>query len=104
MPKVEEILGASGRTFEWMARINGLLLLRAHGEPLERAVAAMRAVMNNDEQLGIVLAKARADSDFQNRLDAFLSATGKADYERLVSEADAAKEVLRRARSAGRES
>lgn len=101
LPAVEEIVGPSGRTFEWMARINGLLLLRAHDEALDRAVTAMREGVQKDELLGTVLAKASAKPDFQGRLDAFLSDAAEADYERLVSRADAVKEILHHARSAG---
>jgi hypothetical protein len=100
MPEVEEIMGPGGRTFEWMARINGLLLLRAHDEPLESAVSAVSTAIDEDEELGTLLAEARVESEFHDRLDSLASAaTGTGDYESLLSRADAVKEVLHRARS-----
>lgn len=101
MPPVETIMGPNGRTYEWASRINGVLLLRAHGESGESIDAAARAVRtgaSGDRELQNLLRSAGIASEFEGRLDAFLEgAASGLDYEMLVDRADAAKDALARA-------
>lgn len=97
MPAVESILDERGRIFEWAARLNGLLWLRAHEEPAEEAFRAVSEGVSSDSGLQAVLG-GRSEG-----LREHLSALGQgigadAGYETLVERADRAKEVLRRAR------
>lgn len=97
MPAVEAILDERGRTFEWAARVNGLLWLRANGEPAREAFRAVEEGMSSDSGLEAVLgSRAR---EFRENLSALgEDIAGGADYETLVQRADGAKAVLRRAR------
>jgi len=99
LPDVESIMGETGRTFEWASRINGALLLLANGQPIAVATDAVVRGAEADGALQGLLGAAGADADFRGALAAFADlAHGAADYERLVSLADAAKEVLAAAR------
>lgn len=100
MPSVESILGPGGRAYEWAARINGVLLLRAHGEDaagpaerLEEGLAADRRLRDLLEGTG---AADRALSSLERFVEAVRSAAG---YEILVSRADGAKTPLAEAAS-----
>ncbi len=97
MPGVDVILDERGRTFEWAARLNGLLWLRANGEPAEEPFRAVDEGVASDSGLETVLG-ARA-IELRQSLSSFGEGIGGgADYETLVGRADRAKEVLRRAR------
>ncbi len=102
MPSMEMIVGPRGRTFEWASRINGVLLLLANAQP---AVAAARAVVlgaGADERLSAVLKGASSQRAFTEALDAFAEGVERdVRYETLVVLADAAKDILDRARSHG---
>jgi hypothetical protein len=101
MPAVETILDPEGRTYEWAARINGILLMRAHGEPIADAADAVRQRATGDEALMGVLESAGMVDPFRTRLDSFLDgAVGDVGYETLVARADEAKGLFDAARGA----
>lgn len=94
MPAVETIMGPKGRSFEWSARLNGLLLLRAHEEPAAAPAEAL-ADAAGDDALHDVLSEDQASS-FRRRLDAVVEgARGEPAYQDLLDRVDAAKGVLR---------
>lgn len=101
LPPVETITGPAGRTFEWAARINGLLLLKAHGEDARAPAASLSEASAADAELQRVLEAAGATSSFRSGLDRLLagirSGTG---YEELIGRAGAVKATLRSARAA----
>ena len=99
MPPVEMIVGPPGRTFEWASRINGVLLLLANGQPAATAAQAVAHGAGADEQLSAVLRGASSERAFTEALDAFREGVaGDVGYEALVALADAAKDILDRAR------
>ncbi len=101
MPSLEEIVGPNGRIHEWAARINGLLLMRAHGEPVDDAVAAVRREVDADATLQVVLEGASLTGQFTRKLDALAQAIeDAAAYDTLAARADEAKQVLRAGRAA----
>ncbi len=95
MPAVETIMGPAGRSFEWAARLNGVLCLVANGR--EAGPAAQRAAeeMEADETL-------RELVDAAGKQHALAAATGWflegvvsiGDYEDLVARSDAVKAEL----------
>ena len=95
MPTVETIMGPAGRSFEWAARLNGVLYLIANG--MDAGPAAQRAMqeMEADKTL-------RELGDLAGNQAALAAATGwflegvvgAADYEDLVVRSDAAKAEL----------
>ncbi len=94
-------MGRRGRTFEWAARINGLLLLRAHGEPVNGAARRVREGAATDDALQSALRDASQTRHFDTKLAGLLKAIAdEAGYEALVARADEAKRVLRRAHGA----
>lgn len=100
MPSAEAILGTAGRTFEWAARLNGLLWLRAHREPTDAAFRAVEERIVADGALREVLGS--EVGHFTARVsDVGEALGGEADYESLVRLADRAKAVLRRGGSHG---
>lgn len=102
LPAVEAILGPVGRTYEWSARINGVLLLRAHDEAAAGPTGRLAERMADDRELSELLERTgqadRAFSSLDRFLDAVRSGTG---YESLLARADEAKEPLAAAAGAG---
>lgn len=102
MPTVEAILGPPGRAFEWAARVNGVLLLRAHGEAAGEAAERMGEALTGDEELAGLLdrtGRARAaEAALERFLDGARTGTG---YETLLGRADELKSQLSAAVEAG---
>ncbi len=99
MPAVEAIVGRRGRTFEWAARINGVLLLAANDREAATAADAVRKTATEDETLGQLLDDAALASEFGRKLAGFATnVRNQVDYEELVSRADELKEMLAAAR------
>ena len=95
MPAVETIMGPAGRSFEWAARLNGVLYLVANG--MEAGPAAPRAVreMEADETLGELVDAARKQHALAAATDWFLEGVVSAgDYEDLVARSDTVKAEL----------
>ena len=95
MPAVETIMGPAGRSFEWAARLNGVLYLLANG--MEAGPAAQRAVkeMEADEMLGELVDAAGQQHSLGAATDAFLEGVVNAGgYEDLVARSDAVKAEL----------
>ena len=95
MPGVEAIMGPAGRSFEWAARLNGVLYLIANG--IEAGPAAQRAVeeMAADETLRELVDAAGNQHALAAATDRFLEGVVSAgDYEDLVARSDAAKAEL----------
>lgn len=98
MPPVEAIMGAAGRAFEWAARVNGLLYLRANQDSSSSAVSAVREGVNADDGLAELLGRAGRETAFRRALARYLDAySGEAGYEELASLADEVKSPLRAA-------
>jgi plastocyanin len=95
MPSVDAILGPPGRAFEWSSRINGVLLLRAHGEPAAAAAERVADRMAGDERLaGLLEGTGGADRVF-SALERFVDGVrSEAGYEVLVGRADEVKSAL----------
>ena len=94
IPSAEAILGETGRTFEWAARLNGLLWLRTHDEPTDAAFRAVAERVAADDALRQVLGS--GGDEFRARVsDLGEGLRAGADYESLVRRADRAKAVLR---------
>ncbi len=96
MPAVETIMGPAGRSFEWAARLNGVLYLVANG--MEAGAAAQRAVdeMEADETLRELVKAAGKRHALAAATDRFLEGVVNAgDYEDLVARSDAVKAELR---------
>ncbi|MCH7565392.1 MAG: hypothetical protein IH968_16385, partial [Gemmatimonadetes bacterium] len=84
MPAVETIMGPAGRSFEWAARLNGVLYLIANG--MEAGPAAQRAVeeMEADETLRELVDAAGKQHALAAATDWFLEGVVSAgDYEDL---------------------
>lgn len=95
LPAVEAILGAAGRAFEWAARINGVLLLRAHGEAAGPPASRLAEAMARDEELGGLLEREGRAARALSALESFVGAVqGEVGYERLLASADDAKAPL----------
>ncbi len=95
MPAVETIMGPAGHSFEWAARVNGVLYLVANG--MEAGPAAQRAVeeMAADETLRELVDAARKQHALAAATDLFLEGVVSAgDYEDLVARSDAVKAEL----------
>ncbi len=95
MPAVETIMGPAGRSFEWAARLNGVLYLVANG--MEAGPAAQRAVeqMGADEKLRGLVEAAGKQHALAAATDWFLEGVVSAeDYEDLVARSDAVKAEL----------
>ena len=95
MPAVETIMGPGGRSFEWAARLNGVLYLVANG--MEAGPAAQRVVeeMEADETLHELVDAAGKQDALAAATDRFLEGVVSAgDYEDLVARSDAAKAEL----------
>ena len=95
LPAVEAILGAAGRAFEWSARINGVLLLRAHGEEAGPPASRLAEAMAHDEELGGLLEREGQAARALSALEGFVEAVqAGAGYESLLAGADEAKAPL----------
>ena len=95
MPAVETIMGPAGRSFEWAARLNGVLYLVANG--MEAGPAAQLAVeeMEADEALRELVKAAGQQRALATVTDRFLEGVVSAgDYEDLVARSDAVKAEL----------
>ncbi len=95
MPAVETIMGPAGRSFEWAARLNGVLYLVANG--MEPGPAAQRVVeeMEADEKLCELVDAAGKQHALAVATDSFLEGvTSAGDYEDLVARSDAVKAEL----------
>ena len=95
MPVVETIMGPAGRSFEWAARLNGVLYLVANG--MEAGPAAQRAVeeMEADETLRELVEAAGQQRALATVTGRFLEGVVSAgDYEDLVARSDAVKTEL----------
>ena len=101
MPPVETVTEEAGRTFEWTARLNGLLYLIAN--EIDPGPAAVRVVqeMREDAALQQLVSEAGIRTEFQAAVIGFTeSVVATADYEALVGQADMAKRLLENARKA----
>ena len=95
LPAVDTILGPAGRAYEWAARINGVLLLRAHGEPTGDPAARLAERMAGDGELEELLERSGVAERARSALRTFVDAVrGEAGYETLVARADDAKAPL----------
>ncbi len=95
MPAVETIMGPAGRSFEWAARLNGVLYLVANG--VEAGPAAQRAVqeIEADETLRELVDAAGKQHVLAATTDRFLEGVVSAGgYEDLVARSDAVKAEL----------
>lgn len=96
MPAVETVTGPAGRTFEWEARLNGLLAVRSSDGDMAVAARAVAAAMADDGRLQEVLAAAGAGGRMEARLDRVVEgAAGGVGYRELLNRIDEAREVLR---------
>ena len=99
MPPVETVTEEAGRTFEWTARLNGLLYLIAN--EIDPGPAAVRVVreMREDAALQQLVSEAGIRTEFEAAVTGFTeSVVATADYEALVGQADVAKRLLENAR------
>lgn len=95
MPSVEAILGPPGRAFEWSSRINGVLLLRAHGEPSAAPAQRVAERMAGDEGLADLLERTDGGDRAFSALERFVDGVrAEAGYEALVGQADEVKTAL----------
>ncbi len=95
MPAVETIMGPAGRSFEWAARLNGVLYLVANG--MEAGPAAQRAMeeMEADETLRELVDAPGKRHTLAAATDWFLEGVVSAGgYEDLVARSDAVKAEL----------
>lgn len=94
MPPVEAIFGRRGRAFEWGARINGVLLLRANRASDAPARAeALRDALASVPPEGLIREEADAGR-FREVLDRFVKLAPEGGYERLVQLGDRLKAAL----------
>ncbi len=101
MPPVETVTEETGRTFEWTARLNGLLYLIAN--EIDPGPAAVRVAqdMRGDQTLQHLLVRAGVRLELEAAVTGFIeSISAGGDYETLVAQADVAKELLENARKA----
>ena len=99
MPSVEIIANRAGRTFEWVARLNGVLYLIANG--VDAGPAAVRVVqeMREDAALQQLLSEAGTQPELEEAVGRFTeSVAANSDYEALVGQADVAKRLLENTR------
>jgi plastocyanin len=101
MPPVSRILGAAGRAYEWISRINGILLLRVHGEAAAGPAGRLREELAADARLSELLERAGGSAPLRSALDRLVEAVdADAGYEELVDRADGANAPLSSAASA----
>jgi plastocyanin len=99
MPPVDTVVGPAGRTFEWEARLNGLLRVRSADGDAAGAARTVAGAMAEDGRLQEVLAAAGADARLRTRVDRVVEgAAGGLGYQELLGRIDDAREVLRAAR------
>lgn len=95
MPSVDSILSAAGRAYGWTARINGVLLLRAHGDAAAGPAERLAEGLADDRQLSDLLERAGVKGWALSSLEGFVDAVrSDAGYETLVDRADQAKAPL----------
>lgn len=98
MPAVETVTGAAGRTFEWEARLNGLLRVRSGAGDVAGAARAVAEGVAADARLREVLA-AGAEDRLQARVDRVVEGAAEGiGYQELLGRIDDARDVLRAAR------
>lgn len=100
LPPWEVIVGPAGRTWEWAARINGVLLLRTRGTEAAPAAQSVREGVLSDSTATNLLRKAGVRNAFAERLGPFVRAAGEGSYEALTEHADVLKGFLDQARDA----
>lgn len=94
LPRMSAILGAEGRAWEWVSRINGILLLRSRDADPTPAVAALEEGAGADDRLADALGVERR-AQFLERLHVLIDAVSAgAGYETLVQRSDEAKAAL----------
>ena len=95
MPAVETIMGPAGRSFEWAARLNGVLYLIANGMEAEPAAQRAMEEMEADETLRDLVEAAGEQHVLAAAADRFLEGVVRAgDYDDLVARSDAVKAEL----------
>lgn len=95
MPSVEAVLEDAGRAYEWSSRINGVLLLRAHGEAAGGPADRLAEGMAGDRRLADLLERTGESDRASSALERFVEAVSAgAGYETLVDRADRAKAPL----------
>lgn len=100
MPSVEAVTGPVGRTFEWAARLNGLLYLRANDGDAAGAAAALQARLGDDGDLRGLLSRTGEEGDFRGRLSRVVAGAREGvGYQELLGRVDGAKDLLATARS-----
>ncbi|MFW6193710.1 MAG: plastocyanin/azurin family copper-binding protein, partial [Gemmatimonadota bacterium] len=94
MPAVEAIVEPTGRTFEWEARLNGLLPLRSADGDVAGAARAVASAMADDDRLREALAG--EDERVASRVDRVVEgAVAEAGVQELLTRIDAVREVFR---------
>ena len=89
-----------GRTFEWTARLNGVLYLLANGADAGPGAASILREMQEDVALKHVMHRAQTWPELEAAVGRFSDRVGTGtDYESLVSQADVAKRLLEDART-----
>lgn len=100
IPEVDTILGTPGRAYEWSARINGVLLLRANREAAAGPAGRLAEELAEDRQLTELLERTGEADRALASLERFVEEVrSDAGYETLVSRADDAKAPLSAAAS-----
>ena len=95
MPAVEAIMGPHGRSFEWAARLNGVLYLIANSIEAGPAARCVLEDMETDETLRELVNAAGRRNALVDALGCFVEgAVGGVDYEDLVGRSDAVKAEL----------
>ena len=98
MPSVGAVMSPAGRTFEWAARLNGVLYLIANGTDASTAAARVLQDVRRDAALQRVLKRAGIQEELNGAVGRFAeSVAGGTDYEVLVVQADVAKRQLENA-------
>lgn len=100
MPAVETVTGPAGRSFEWEARLNGLLVVRSSdGDVAAAARAVAEGVVNDGSLRELVAAGGGADGRLDDLVGRVVAGAEEGvGHTELLSRIDAAREVLRAAR------
>ncbi len=95
MPAVEAIMGPHGRSFEWAARLNGVLYLIANSIEAGPAARCVLEDMETDDTLRELVTAAGRRNVLDDVLGRFVEGVvGAGDYEDLVGRSDAVKAEL----------